>query len=120
MNTSSNPFASQLAAQFLASLPVWIVYLAGIVLAFVFWSRSRLPCALALAASVLLLLTSIGSMGARAWIMHRHESQGWSADELSTAFSVVSLLASVAHALGLAMLVTAVFVRRGARAPVAA
>ena len=47
-------------AQLRAQPHLLLVYLAGIILALVYWRRCPGPCALTLLASVLLLLTAIG------------------------------------------------------------
>lgn len=107
--------AAQFAAEFATHVPVYVIYLACIVLAIVLWKRAPLACGLACGSAVLLLLGSIVVMFVRQWhIAHMAERQ-MTHEELSRIFMVLAVIGSAVHTLGSGLLVTAVFV--GRRAP---
>ena len=94
----------QLAGQSLNLL----VYLAGIVLALVFWRRYPRPCALTLSAMGLLLLTAIGQTVAMFYIAYRF---GPTPGLIATS----ALVSNLIRVLAFGLLLAAIFVDREPR-----
>jgi len=101
--------------QLLVHAPVLLVYMTGIVLAFVCWRRCPTPSMLALIACVLLLGMSLLQPFVSSYLMHAHREAGWSSQKLATLFSGVNIVTSLVYAVGLALLVTATFIHRKPR-----
>ena len=102
------PVLMQLAGQ----APVLLVYVIGIVLAFVFWGRHRMPAMLTLIACIVMLLTSIGQTFLWHVLLQMRESMGWPMQKYGNVMSAVALVSSVLRAIGLGLLLAAVFAAR--------
>lgn len=111
MNPWLNPVLMQLAHQ----TPGLIVYLAGIVLAAVLWRRSPVPCLLTLLACGLLLAVNLVQTISTQWLIVQHSEGAWEVSRLSAVMTAVSFIGTFFRAVGVALLLAAVFV--GRRAP---
>jgi hypothetical protein len=67
---------------------------------------------LTLCGSVILLITTIGLTFAQFYLFRSRLASGWSAAGYSQALAIVSLVANIMRALGLALWLAAVFVGR--------
>ncbi len=101
--------------QLLGQTPVLLVYLLGPILALVFWRRCPVSSLLTLVASVLLLLLAVIQAFATQYLIIRARVElGWSSEEMSRVLSAVALVGNVLRALGLGLLLAAVFLGRRA------
>jgi hypothetical protein len=86
-------FLSILLSQFAVQVPLYVVWVIGIVLAVVRWRRHPRVSLLLLVALVALLLTSLGLTLLRAWATHQMAGPaGWTGQQLSWFFSALGLL----------------------------
>ena len=100
--------------QLLVQSPVLLVYLLGMILAFVFWHRSPATGMLVLLGTGLLLFSSVVWPFVFQYVIRMHNEWDWKAERLGAAMSAMGLVASFIHAVGLALLLAGAFVgRRG-------
>lgn len=102
---------SSLFMQFAAQAPTMLVEAAGLALAIVFWRRWPIPCLLTGLGSGLMLAISIGRILLLQFVVRLQSDMGWNHQRLSEFFTVVGFLTSLGHALGLGLVVAAVFWR---------
>jgi hypothetical protein len=102
------PSLTQLAWQ----APVLLVYLAGMILALVFWRRFPVPCLLMLIATVLLLVATLAERFIFNYIFSSKDVWGWDHENLAVILSAVGLTGNFLHAIGLGLLLTAGLVGR--------
>ncbi len=105
-------FFARFSAYLATQTPVLLVYVAGLVLAIVYWSRYPRPCAFTLAAVVLLLATSIGQSLFSTYLLELRHHHRWEMDRFQWLSSVSYWVGSFLRALGSGLLLTAVFVGR--------
>lgn len=106
-------FAGQLTGQ----APVILVYVVSIIFCLVFITKYPWPAILALLALGLGFLVLVGYALIYAYLLHQREQQGWDGASLAQALQTVGIAANCLRALTLALLVAAVFVRRGRPIP---
>jgi hypothetical protein len=99
---------SQLAVQ----APALLVYLGGMILALVFLRRSPGPSALTLAATGLLLVTSVAQSLASVYLVRARADLGWTDARLSAVLLANGLAGSALRAVAFGLLLAAVFVGR--------
>ena len=102
------PSLSQLAVQ----TPLFLVYLAGLVFSLVFWRRCPIPCLLVLLACVLLLIVGVTQTFVIQYLVVARHDWDWEYQRFSWMLSTVAIVGSFLRALGLGMLLTAVFLGR--------
>lgn len=107
-----NSATSFLLLQLAYSVPALLVYLAGLVLAIIFLRKYPASAMLILCGSVVLLITTIGLTFAQFYLFRYRLDYGWSPAAYGQVLSMVSLVANIMRALGLALWLTAVFVGR--------
>jgi hypothetical protein len=107
-----NSATSFLLQQLTYSVPALLVYVAGLVLAIIFLRKYPASAMLTLCGSVALLVTTIGLSLAQFYIFRYRLEYGWSSATYSQVLLIVSLVANIIRALGLALWLTAVFVGR--------
>ncbi len=101
-------------SQLLVQSPVLLVYLLGMILAFVFWHRSPSTGTLVLLGTGLLLFSSIVWPFVFQYVIRMRAEWGWEHERLGAVLSGIGLVASFIHAVGLALLLVGAFVgRRG-------
>ena len=105
-------WGSVLAQQLAYAAPALIVYLVGMVLAVIFIRKYPGPAILTLLATVILLVTTIGTALAQVYFMRLRVESGWTTARYGQMMSVVSIAGSMLRALGLALWLAAVFVGR--------
>jgi hypothetical protein len=89
-----NHFLSLLMTQVLPQLPLWLVWLVGVILALVFWRKHPMPSLLALIAFVLLLLQALVGTIASAAIMSQTDLMGQQQRLLPLVLSVARTIIS--------------------------
>lgn len=102
-------------AQLVVQTPVLGMYVVGLILALIFWPRCPLAGALAAGGLGLLLLVTVGFALAQIYLFHRTSDSNWSINDHAWRLTVLGLASSVLRAVGLGLLVAAVFVGRGRR-----
>lgn len=95
--------------QLVGQAPSLLVYLAGFVLALVYWQRYPGPCRFTLIANVVMLSVNVAHTFVIQYLFVKQAEFGWSSAKLGTIFSVVALTTSLAWAAGLGLLLAAVF-----------
>lgn len=103
---------TSILAQLVVQTPVLGVYVVGLILALIFWRRCPLAGALAAGGLGLLLLVTVGFSLAQIYLLHRTNDSNWSINDHAWRMSVLSLASSLLRAVGLGLLVAAVFVGR--------
>ena len=104
-----------LMSNLIAQSPVLLVYLAGMILALVFWRRCPGPCALTLIAMGLLLLTSIGQTFVSLYLQDARSDLDLKEETWRWMLSMNALVGSGLRALAFVLLLAAVFVDRKPR-----
>lgn len=92
--------------------PVLLTYVAGLVLAIVYWSRYQRPCAFTLAAVIVLLVTSIGHSLFIDYLFQMRLDQRTETNRFQWLNNVGYFVATFLRASGFGLLLTAVFVGR--------
>ena len=108
----NSPTTSFLVQQLAYAGPVLVVYLVGIVLAVIFIKKYSGPAILTLLATVILLVNTLATASAQAYLMRLRFDSAWTITQYSQMMSVVSIAGSIARCLGSALLLAAVFVGR--------
>ncbi|MBL8794207.1 MAG: hypothetical protein JNM56_09895 [Planctomycetia bacterium] len=106
------PALSQLATQ----LPLFLVYAAGMVFALVFWRRGPIACLLTLLACAVLFLLAIVQTFATQYLLRTRLDLEGDTVRIGTMMTAIGVIAGFLRAVGIGMLIAAVFV--GRRAPV--
>ena len=102
-----------LLSQFGYHAPALLVYLVAFVLALVYRGRAPLPSVLTLAGEGLLVATTLAVALVQAWLLDSFQAVG---RDVSLPMALVTIVGSCARAVGLGLLVAAIFV--GRRPPV--
>ena len=108
MNSSMSPYLSM----FLASAPLLIAYLVALTMALVYWSQHPLPSALVLAASIILLVTTIVQPIVQQQLFSMRTSNGWSTQQYAQWISLIGMGFSLFRAAAFGLMVWAVFAGR--------
>lgn len=103
--------------QLLGQAPVMLVYLAAAVLALTLWKRHPLPSVLTLSAVGLMIVTSALQAVVTQHLLTASNEQGWDHQRTAMMLSGSGIIASLLRALGVGLLVAAVFVGRERSAP---
>jgi hypothetical protein len=98
-----------LLPQYLAQVPVYLVWLVGIVLAIVHWRRYPQPSLLTLIALVILFLRGLISTFLNTWLPLALHSQGWSVQGTSTFLLAHHIVSTLVAAVAYGLLLAAVF-----------
>jgi ABC-type phosphate transport system permease subunit len=98
--------------QLLSQIPILIVYVAGIILALLFWKRCPTSSLLSLIAIVVLLLITAIHPFVVQHIIHSREGVNWSATGVNASLGIVSMISSLLRTGAIALLIAAVFVNR--------
>lgn len=100
---------SQLGSQ----VPAMLVLAIATVLAFVFLRRAFLASVMTLAGVAVMVVTKIGIAMVQANLIESRPSGGGDAEEFGRMMAMIGFTGACAHAVGLALLVAAIFVGRG-------
>ena len=96
--------------------PQILVYVIGVILALVFVRRCPAAAILTLAATAILTVTALGHAAALGFLIHQRAGDGnWNVEMHQQLMLIANILSSLARALGLALLLSAVFVGRKPR-----
>ena len=98
--------------QWAAQSPVLLVYLLGIIMASLFWQTCRVSSVLTLGAMVLLGALTLGLPVVTLNLVHWQQEYGWNLKQFGFVSLAVSLTSSAGHAVGIGLLLAAVFHRR--------
>jgi hypothetical protein len=101
-----------LTQQFLASAAAFLVYFVGLVLGLIFIRKYTCPAILTIIAVIILFASSVGVTLAQAYLMQHRMLAAWSNMQYGQLMSIVSISGNVIRAIGLALLLAAVFVGR--------
>jgi hypothetical protein len=107
----ANPW-SQFTAMLIGQSPQLVVYVGGLILCLVMWSRHPRPALLAFLGCTMLLVATIGFSFAQVSMMAQRAGSGMSISQIGTMMSVVGLAAGVVRAAGFILLLCAVFAAR--------
>ena len=105
---STTYLLSQLGAQ----VPTMLVLAIATALAFIFLRRAFLASMLTLAGVIVILATKVGVAVVQSSLIDSRESSGYSSEELGRLMAMIGFTGACVHALGLALLVAAIFVGR--------
>jgi hypothetical protein len=111
---------ADLLLYYLPSMPMYVAWLVGGILALVWWHRHPRVSALMAVATVLFVLQSLVAL-AGYWLSWNHAALGWATSDLNVALAAISFGRSVVSAVAYATLLVAVYgwrkavVPRGAR-----
>jgi hypothetical protein len=114
MGNAVTMFFTQLAPQ----APVLLVYLAGGILALVFWRRCPLAGVLTLIGTGLLLVATLGQTLVFVYLIQVRFSRGWSLDQYGWMLSANAFAGGFCRAVGFGLVLAAVFVGRRPARPV--
>lgn len=95
--------------QLVGATPVLLVYLGGMAAAAAFWRRCPTASAMALGALVILLFFTLLSPAVTMYLIQHRSAFGWSDDRFHRVISVIYVAFSIGHAMGLGLLIAAVF-----------
>jgi hypothetical protein len=105
-----------LLSQLVYFAPVLVVYLVAIILALVYLGRARGPALLTLAGVGVQIVTTVGLTVARGVLIESQQAGDLAAGDFARQMRALGIAGSCAHAVGLGLLVAAIFVgRRAAR-----
>jgi hypothetical protein len=103
---------------FLVQLPVFIVWLVGIILSVVYWRRHPKVSLLALIAITAFFVTSLFGSALTTWLPIMLQRRGWAMTRLSAVLAIVSLVRSIVNAALWGLLIAAIFGWRSERGSV--
>jgi len=101
--------------QLLVQIPSLLLYVVGIVFAFVYRQQSRTPSMLALLACAFLLCLSLVMPFISNYLLYARSVNEWSIEKLGHILGGVSIVSSILSALGNGLLLTAIFIDRKPR-----
>ena len=112
MNPMNPSELSNALVQWIPLLPVWFVFLAGTIVACIFWPACPRSSLLTLLALVLLgAVTAVGpAINPR--LMQAQQAHGWTAAQLGFYFMGVGAILNLVRAVGYGLLLAAVFTGR--------
>jgi xanthosine utilization system XapX-like protein len=99
--------------QLLAQAPVLLVYIVGMAFCLLYYGRCPTPAILALVGLALGVVAIIGYTLVFAYLLEIREDLAWSHERFGTVFQSLGVAAGFTRAVGLALIVLAVFVGRG-------
>jgi hypothetical protein len=99
--------------QLLGQFPVLVVYVVGVILASLFWRRYPGPCLLVLLATGLLLVVTVTQPFVTQYLFRARSDLGWANEKLGRMVGAVGMTGSLLRAIGLGLLLAAVFLGRG-------
>jgi hypothetical protein len=102
-------------AVYLVQLPLYLVWLAGIILSIVFWKKHPTVSLLSLIALVGLLIISIVGVYASTWLPIALRSQGMSTGRIGVELGIISIVSSLFSTAFWILLVIALFGWRNKR-----
>ena len=96
------------------AVPYLMIYVIGIVLALVFWSRHPTASLQCVIAFLMLLGSTFVASGMQFWLIQAHE-RGTSGQQIGTIMGIASLFHVIIHLIAWTLLLVAMFRRRPVR-----
>jgi len=109
---SFHPLLTDYLGDIAAALPLWMVYIGGIIFVAKRYRAHRRPSLLAMLALVILILTALVAPLAGRLVIHRQIRGGWNDSQTETMLSVVGFVGYTFTAAALALLLFAVYSAR--------
>jgi hypothetical protein len=109
---ANNTWLVSLFSQLAGQLPVLMVYVGGMALCAMWWRRARGAAMWALMGLTLMLVATVGSTAMQTYLFATRVQAGTSAQQLGHVLFAVGIGSSIVRAIGLGMVVAAVFVGR--------
>ena len=103
---------SQLLSQLIFQAPQLVVYVIAFILALVYMGRASTPCILTLVAVGILVIATLGVAVIQASLIDGQQAGGRDPAEFARQMSNVALAGSCVRAVGLGLLIAAIFVGR--------
>lgn len=100
-----------LLTQLLGYAPTFLVYLVGIAVALAMLQRSPRPATFVLLGCTVMLLGTIMSIGLQHWVMRSH-SASLVPSSIARSMSIVGILSTLIHSVGIGLLIAAAFTGR--------
>ena len=108
----NNTWLVTLFSQLAGQLPVLMVYVGGMALCAMWWRRARGAAMWALMGLTLMLVATVGSTAMQTYLFASRAGGAGSMQQLSYVLFALGIGSSIVRAIGLGMLVAAVFVGR--------
>ncbi|MEJ2351112.1 MAG: hypothetical protein P8Y03_15110 [Anaerolineales bacterium] len=105
--------ALQTFSVYLTQLPVYLAWLAGIVLAIINWKRHPRAAQLTLAAVFIFFITSIGGTAISSWLPLTLHARGMAARQMGIVLAIINIIRALFNALAFGILFAAIFSWRG-------
>ena len=97
--------------QIMGQSPVLLVYFVGLIVSFIWMRRANAPAILCMLGCGLTLATALLFTGLNTWLIQRR-NQGGGNEDFAMWMMLASITSSVLRAIGAALIISAVFVRR--------
>ncbi|MFO0968187.1 MAG: hypothetical protein U0793_21740 [Gemmataceae bacterium] len=110
-------FFGQFVGQMVSQAPQILVYLGALICAIVLWGRSPAPAALTLIGAIVLLIAAILHPFLNSLFFQRVLEGDWPHERYGSVNAILAIVFSALRAIAFAMVVIAVFIGRGRRAP---
>lgn len=110
-----DPLTSFLISQLAYASPTLIVTFAGLILALVFIRKQTASAILTILAVLAFWVTAVGTALAQTYLFRSRMQLGWSPARYGQMSSIIAVSGSLVRALGIALLLAAVFVGRRAK-----
>jgi hypothetical protein len=97
--------------------PVLLLYVVGLVLALVFWKRSPTASICTVIGLILMLATGVVMVFLQNYFLQARLSQHWSTFDVNRAMGISNIVANLVRAIGLILILVAIFVKRASAEP---
>src|SRR5437016_3479389 len=104
-----SPGGTMFVTLLVQQVPMFLVYLAAMLLALTFWRRCPTPCALTLGAAGLLFVVSVGQTLLNFYLFSAREGSALPLTDRASMLTVINVAGSILRALGFGLLLAAVF-----------
>jgi hypothetical protein len=112
--TSSNPMLSSYLANLAFGIPFLLFCIVGVILVALRWRDHPGPSRLALIALIVLLFNAVVMPFASSWLANSILEQGFTVARLSASLKVIAVVRNLLLAIGLGLLLLAVYIGRSA------
>jgi hypothetical protein len=113
VTSMTETLSSFLWPQLAYAAPVLLVSTVGLVLAIAFFRRHPFASILTLLGTGFLLLVTVTGLVAQTYLFHLRMEDRWTVERFAHWMSIIGIASSIGRAIGLALIVTAVFIERG-------
>ncbi len=113
---ASSSLVYAIMVQWAAQFPVLLVYLLGIILSLIYGRSCRVSSVLTLCAMILLGALTLGLPAVTLNLVRWQHEHYWTTKQFGFVSLSIKLISSAGHAVGVGLLLAAVFHRRSARA----